>query len=279
MLKRLHVLVRAAACGLAVVGAARCLPGGDLGRALPGGDLGRPLSGGDLGRIVEGLAAPFRAMARGRPETCPDEAIERLGAEIAWLERQIDLHGSIVAKAPDVWGQSRLVRHRHEVEEQLRLELPRFAETSQAAIRRSDQSFLGMALALQAAAGRRPGTQLVPVPEAGGTAVAAVQTLLPSTNETGGRTDPVVIARTAPFATPAGATPFATGPLAVEPTLHLDHLSRYLNHLSELRRINEGDDSADSPGYSLNLVRIPVSVIPGGRTRRGHGAEITITAD
>lgn len=66
--------------------------------------------------------------------------------------------------------------------------------------------------------------------------------------------------------------------LDIEPTIYLDQLSRYLNHLQELRRINEGDDTADSPGYSLNPVRIPVSVLPGKKTRKGYGAEITIIA-
>src|SRR5262249_54554216 len=57
----------------------------------------------------------------------------------------------------------------------------------------------------------------------------------------------------------------------------LDQRSRFLQHLQELRRINEGDDTADAPGYSLNLVRVPVSILPGKHTRKGHGAEITMT--
>ncbi len=64
----------------------------------------------------------------------------------------------------------------------------------------------------------------------------------------------------------------------IEPEILLDQKARYLNHLNEIRRINEGDDTADSPGYSLNLVRVPVSLMPGTRTRTNHGAEITITA-
>ncbi len=238
-------------------------------------------SAGDLGRVFEGLAAPFKAVHRQPPKTCPDDALERLNGEIDWLEHQIDAYGSIVAKEPDVWGQSRLMRHRHEYEEQMRRQLPLFAERSQAAIRRSDQAFLGMAMAVQSAAGRRRGSELVPTPEAGGSngAIASIQALLPTTNEQAGRSDPLVIARTAPFAgssLPAGME-FDAEPLALEPTLHLDHLSRYLNHLNELRRINEGDDSADSPGYALNLVRIPVSILTGAKTRKGHGAEITIS--
>ncbi len=66
--------------------------------------------------------------------------------------------------------------------------------------------------------------------------------------------------------------------IGLEPTIQLDQLKRYLDHLNEIRRINEGDDTADAPGYSLNLVRIPVSVLPGYHTRKGHGAEVTVTA-
>ena len=65
--------------------------------------------------------------------------------------------------------------------------------------------------------------------------------------------------------------------LSLEPTIYLDQMKRYLDHLHELRRINEGDDTADSPGYSLNLVRIPVSVLPGKCTEIGHGAEVSMT--
>ncbi len=241
--------------------------------------LAAPAAAGDLTRLVDGLAAPFKALHRSAPDTCRDDAIEQLGREIDWLQHQLDLHGSIVAKAPDVWGQNRLVRHRLEYEEQLRRQLPLFEQYSQAAIRRSDQSFLGMALAVQSATGRRRGAEFVEAPEA--SVVNSIQTLLPTTNEAAGRADPVVIARTAPFAVPelAPGMQFEERPLALEPTLQLDHLSRYVNHLHELRRINEGDDSADAPGYALNLVRIPVSVVPGQKTRKGHGAEVTITVD
>lgn len=50
-----------------------------------------------------------------------------------------------------------------------------------------------------------------------------------------------------------------------------------MNLLNQIRRTNEGDDTADSPGYSLNLVRIPVSILPGKKTRAGYGAEVTFT--
>ena len=67
--------------------------------------------------------------------------------------------------------------------------------------------------------------------------------------------------------------------MGIEPVVELDQLNRYLHHLNELRRLNEGDDTADSPGYSLNLIRIPVSVLPGRRTRMGYGAEVEFTIE
>ena len=242
-----------------------------------------PAGAGELGKFVRGLAQPFKAVHRERPQTGCDDHVERLAAEIDWLEHHIDAYGSIVAKQPDVWGQSRLTRHRDEYEDQMRRQLGQFTERTTAALRRSDQAFLGMALALQSASGRRRGAQEVPVPDATGSTnvFTTIQGLLPSTNEPVGRADPVVIARTGPLAfadNPPGFR-FDGEPLALEPTVHVDQLSRYLQHLQQLRRVNEGDDTADSPGYALNLVRIPVSVLPGKHTRKGHGAEITVIAE
>lgn len=242
-----------------------------------------PAPAGDIRPLARGLAAPFRALHREKPPSHIDCDVERLAARIDWLQHQLDADGSIVAKEPDVWGQSRLMRHRAEYEEQMRRQLGAFAERSSAAIRRSDQAFLGMALAVQSASGRRRGPNDVAVPDATGSAsvINSIQGLLPTTNEAAGRSDPVIIARTAPFAVPEAPAGFrfADEPLGLEPNAHLDHLSGYLHHLAELRRVNEGDDSADAPGYALNLVRIPVSVTPGARTCAGHGAEITIRAE
>ena len=234
-------------------------------------------------RFFRGLTSPFRAAHRDAPPLPADPCLDELASEVLWLEHHVDHHGSIVAKAPDVWGQNRLTRHRAEYEEVMRAQLGRFESRSSAALRRSDQAFLGMALALQTASGNRRRGDQVAVPEitASSNALTTIQGLIPSTNEDVNRADPVVIARTAPFALPAGpqGVSFGDEPLGLEPTLHLDQLSRYLNHLNQLRRINEGDDSADSPGYSLNLVRIPVSITPGDLTRKGHGAEITFIAE
>ena len=258
------------------IGSAALIALSALGAAVPG-------RAGDLGRFVRGLAQPFKVAHRERPQAGCDDQVERLAAEIDWLEHHIDAYGSIVAKQPDVWGQSRLTRHRDEYEDQMRRQLGQFTERTTAALRRSDQAYLGMALALQSASGRRRAAQDVPLPDATGSTnvFTTIQGLLPSSNEQVGRADPVVIARTGPLAfadNPPGFR-FDGEPLALEPTVHVDQLSRYLQHLQQLRRVNEGDDTADSPGYALNLVRIPVSVLPGKHTRKGHGAEITVIAE
>ena len=74
-----------------------------------------------------------------------------------------------------------------------------------------------------------------------------------------------------------GFTTIAAAGIGIEPTLRLAQKKRYLDFLNQIRRENEGDDTADAPGYSLNLMRIPVSVLPGKRTDTGHGAEVTMT--
>jgi len=237
-----------------------------------------PTKAGEPGGFFHALAAPVRALHREKPRTCQDELLEQLVREVDWLDNQLRAYGSIVAKHPDVWGQNRLARHRAEYEAQLQAQLGGFQELSHASLRRSDQSFLGLAMAL----GQTP----APVGRA-----AVARPIDVTTNVTNLISDPVgggpagqaVIARSPPFA--ATAQPFATfgldnsSAVGLEPTIHLDHVSQYVNHLQQLRRINEGDDIADSPGYSLNLVRIPVSLNPGHRTQAGHGAEITLIAD
>jgi hypothetical protein len=232
-------------------------------------------------KIFRPISAPVKFTAdvihREKPHSPKDGVVEQLANEIDWLEHHIDSYGTIVAKHPDVWGESRLMRHRQEYEKQMAQQLDKFEVRLNGALSRSDQAFLGMAFSLSNAA-------------AGGEATAAssqqtqVAAMISNPNQASGdAANPEVVVRSGPFglagAAPQSAFSFEPGPaLSLEPTIELDQMSRYLAHLHELRRINEGDDNADSPGYSLNLVRIPISVLPGRHTREGYGAEITVTA-
>ena len=226
------------------------------------------VAGDPLG-LWRGLKAAAQSLHRERPPTCKDDQVELLADEIDWLEHHIDAYGSIVAKQPDVWGQSRLTRHRYEYESQMKAQLGNFQDLNNASISRSDQSFVGLAMAMSHGA---DGTS----PQS----FTTVQNLISDP------TDPSsgVIDRAAPFTT-GTQQPFATfgmgdgNAVSLEPSIHLDHLSQYIGHLDELRRINEGDDTVDSPGYALNLVRIPISILPGKHTQQGHGAEVTVIGE
>jgi hypothetical protein len=232
------------------------------------------------------------------PAMCGDTAIETLAENIDWLEHHIDKYGSVVTKTPDIWGESRWTRHRFEYESVLKKELERFEVKLQGSLRRSDQAFLGMALSLQAVAanqspGLRPpgvGPQTIILPDK--TEIKTdnifnqVNATLPDPTApllNAAKTEvlaPASISRTEAFGLPIGANvAFPDPTISIEPTVELDQLSRYINHLHELRRINEGDDVGDSPGYALNLVRIPVSILPGKLTQTGFGAEVTVIAE
>lgn len=232
------------------------------------------------------VATPLPSSAGGFPRVLRMRTpIEKLAHKIDELQEDIDRFGTVVAKQPDVWGEARLTAHRAQYEDLLNKEAGNFKETIQATLRRSDQAFLVQALALQAALGGQQAALVAP----GGTLVAPTMTVSAQTPPDG-KTDPAKPA-TVPALSSVGNPPDLTNPpivpstkdgatqpgIALEPEIKLDQLSRYLNHLHQLRRINEGDDTSDAPGYSMNLMRFPVSVLPGTQTREGYGAEVTFS--
>jgi hypothetical protein len=226
---------------------------------------------------------------------------ESLAVEIQSLEKHIDWYGTIVAKQPDVWGQARLMKHRSEFERIMALELTKFDEKISGSISRSDQAFLASALSLSAAISGAPAIELPQSASTSKEIVSRKRALLkaegidkptsdqlapgpdtkieiPKENAADGLTDGFeTIERTKINTTPGVGVAKDTA-LHLEPNEYLDQLQSYLNHLHEIRRINEGDDTGNSPGYALHLIRMPVSVLPGSKTRKGYGAEITVTA-
>src|SRR4029077_18989445 len=77
---------------------------------------------------------------------------------------------------------------------------------------------------------------------------------------------------------PTWSVPADKAPASLESTVVLDEHSNYLNHLNQLRRVNLGADPAGRPGDGLYLIRIPVTLSPGPKSRRGKGAIITVSA-
>ncbi len=227
--------------------------------------------------------------------------IQKLAGCIDKVETQIEQYGSVVPKQPDIWGQARLSKYRQMVETQLLNQQGAFQETINATISRSDQASFVNSMALQAAISgpqsiitRRGGSTVVNNTPAATTPASSTTSTTTSTSTTPA-TSPTPIAipnapdNSAAISSVAFTTtnannqkllPFTNGSgVAIEPVLMLDQLTTYLNHLNQLRRTNEGDDTADAPGYALHLVRIPVSLNPGKKTRQGYGAEITFTAE
>lgn len=233
-----------------------------------------------------------------KAKVCTKPTVLALARDLDMLEKLIEKYGSIVTKQPDIWGQARLTRHREEFETQMAAELTTFVPSLQGTLSVTDQAYVADATALSAAVTRPPrraasSTSTV----SSGAATTPQQTTQQTTQQTSGQqaqTPPTLQPLPLPDQSDTFAafsqmsrTPvrqplnlefsYAKTGITVEPTIMLDQKKRYLDHLHELRRINEGDDTADSPGYALDLVRIPVSVLPGKCTDIGCGAEVTIT--
>jgi hypothetical protein len=174
------------------------------------------------------------------------------------LDRMMTANGTIGVKSPDVWGQDRLAKFRSEYETQMSEWVKSsFKGDVNAALRRGESEarrfHLGTTLAESSA--KEPGES---DPGAAGSLARSLASA-----------DSGSLA--------LAASPDKT-PVVLEPTVVLDEHSNYLNHLNQLRRINAGDDLTDRPGYGLYLVRIPVTLSPGPRSRRGKGAIITVSA-
>ncbi|MBA4032213.1 MAG: hypothetical protein C0478_15190 [Planctomyces sp.] len=190
--------------------------------------------------------------------------LQAMAAAIDQVEKEIDGYGSVVIKQPDVWGEARWTKHRDDYERILSKELDQFKFTFNAKIRESDTAFFMNATALSSAVngGATP-------------ASANVQQIFVEDPKTGFPQPKFIEANGGAKFTNTRGDEFKG--VALEPTEFLDQLSRYVDHLNQLRRINEGDDTADAPGYALNLMRMPVSILPGDKTRQGYGAEVTMT--
>ncbi|MCR9200074.1 MAG: hypothetical protein NXI04_15675 [Planctomycetaceae bacterium] len=224
-----------------------------------------------------------------RHKPAEETAVVQLAKTLDKLEKKLNRDGTVVVKAPDIWGEARLTKHRQEFEREMAKEIDQFEFKLNASVSRSDQAYLASALALSAF-GSGPSDRNAAGAE-NDLNFNQISTLLPGLERQGSQAESEdATSSSAGTSTnnsviyqspPAGLNISRFGAakqIDLEPTILLDQKARFLNHLHEIRRLNEGDDTADSPGYALNLVRIPVSLMPGAATRMGHGAEVTITA-
>jgi len=220
-------------------------------------------------------------LKKAEPRTGSDNAIECLAREIDWLENYLDEQGSVVAKQPDIWGEARLTTYRWDVEKELEARLSSFKLRDNASIIRTDIAELATAISIGKLADT-PGASSL-----GGGNTTVINNNVTSNDsdsteappaETKSPPSPLTNSTFTALGRPAPPSTLPTAETNLEPTIELNQLNRYLSHLNQLRRINEGDDTSDAPGYALNLVRIPVSIMPGRATRSGYGAEVTISA-
>jgi hypothetical protein len=209
------------------------------------------------------------------PMVCGKPTVMNLARDIDDLEKTIDHYGTVTAGQTSVWGQARLMMHRQEFEEVMKEDLEKFTHTLQGSNSRSDQAYLANAMSLSAAVSGSRAVARGPQASSQTTVLQQADPADPKTLVSGA--DTVIQRSAAATFQRLGFQGQSTGIIQIEPTLYLAQKARYLNYLHELRRLNEGDDTADSPGYSLNLLSIPVSVLPGKKTMKGYGAEATFT--
>ncbi len=250
--RRCRSLAMAAGCLASLLLSSCCQPGG-------------PIWGPSYPDMGAGCADCDGCGNNGKKDT--ELTVKELAHEIDSLEEHIEKYGSIVPKHADIWGQARLMMYRQEVERIMRQDAYTFSVGLQATVARSDQAFLANVFSLQAAATASQ--------------VADLAKNMPGADVMKTVTNDNVISRDALLQSQIRMPNFIgpDGRLMLEPTIIEDQKKRYLDHLHQLRRNNEGDDNADAPGYGLNLVRIPMSVLTGGCTQTGYGAECTFTAN
>ena len=220
---------------------------------------------------------PWKKAKPGEPNT-----LEEVARSIDCLEDKILDDGTVVIKKPDVYGQSRMTLYRRDFEKQMYGAITKFNTVLSARLYRSDQAALSsqtnVAAGLASAASKAKTTTST-------TTNVVTPTVLPAASS-GGITPAGLaansIVRPNTIAGELGANPFTfggtgAGVVGLEPTVYLDELKDYQDHLNQIRRTNMGDDIADSAGYGLYLLRMPVSIQPGECTRKGHGAVLTAT--
>jgi hypothetical protein len=226
------------------------------------------------------FAAPPGALVSVSNKSGNEPSIDmaELASDVTFLEDEIHRSGSITLKQPDVWGDADLMGYIQEYEQVMINRLGDFKDTIQGYLARSDQADLQSMTAMGLNLG--PSTGAPPTPFSSFT----------SNNSANTAVSPAPLSTTSTSQAPQGqvfdvlnqalsnsnASPSAK--FSLEPTESLRQNSTYLKVNQGLRRINSGADSAQAAGYGLYLLRVPVSILPGRRTRQGYSGVVTMRA-
>jgi hypothetical protein len=225
---------------------------------------------------------PFRPFDPSIPLTVP-ELCKRLDC----LTEDLRDDGLILLKQPDVYSQARMTRFRNDFDNQMSTDLGNFHLVLAARISRLDSATTTSTTALGAALSA-PGTTNVTPPDATGfigkvsganSPFQNTTSLFPTNGQISQTAGPFGNLGLAPSNMSSAAANAATLGLGVDPTVYLDEKKRFLEHLNQIRRINQGPDQNDSSGYALYLVRMPVSIQPGECTYQGHGADLSLNVE
>jgi hypothetical protein len=237
---------------------------------------------------ADGLMAKFSSLFpidHSQPMSVPE-----LCHRIDCLAEEMRDDGLIVMKQPDVFSQARMTRFRTDFDNQMSSDLANFHLVLAARINRLDAATTTSTTALGAALAA-PGTTNVTAPSAsasGANSVLAMPTNTPFSNGTSLFNSQIQPGQGTFGQLGLGNNNFGPGPtngasaplaIGVDPTVYLDEKKRFLDHLSQLRRINLGPDQNDSSGYGLYLVRLPASITPGECTYQGHGGELSVQVE
>ena len=195
------------------------------------------------------------AQVKAPKDTTPGSVFMNHWYKFDVLEKFRNQYGAITVKQPDVWGQARIMQHRAEFEREMSARLTNFDVTFQGSRSTVEQSSFSSATGISAGLGGS-------LPQITGSPANA---MFPTN----------ILFQSVPIQS-NNVRAFGPNAIQLDPVEDLNQRARYINHLQELRRINEGDDTADSAGYNLYLLRMPVSVDPGQKTQKGYGAEITV---
>ena len=178
-----------------------------------------------------------------------------LGKKLDHVAESIRNDGLVVLKQPDPFSQARMTKYRREFDKQMSQELDKFKVILAGRVLRVDGAALSSQTSLGAALGKPGMSVTVPNPPLPTAPDIDLNPRFVPTNDVGQD----------------------TLKLGLEPTIVLDEQKRYLDQLGDLRRVNLGNDLADSAGYGIYLIRMPISITPGEHTRMGYGAEIEAT--